>query len=143
MESICKILWLPLFFLNFLISSKDPTQSEVRSLPSLVILTITGVLPKCLGQAEPVPVHKHVMFHAFPEKTWGDKLHLDPPGRHHLENSLAMLWCCLRDAGRKELHLLLNFGPSFSTSLCALRRSRFWILKHMVLHSNHTTSKKL
>lgn len=94
---------------NFYVSLRDIKLTGLRSMLSLVILTTTGIFPKCLGQVE--PRHKHIMFHTFPEKTRGDKLHLDTPLKHHFKNILAMLWCCVRDADRKEVHFLLNFEP--------------------------------
>lgn len=104
--------------------------AELQYLPSMAILTVTRALPKCMEQAQlPVSVHKRVMFHVFPEKIQGDKLHMDPLGKHHLKSSLAVLWYCARDTGRKELHLTLYFESSCHTSLCADHRSRFWILK--------------
>lgn len=113
-------------FLNFCVRLRDTKLTELRSMLSLVILTTTGLLPKCLGQAE--PRHKHIMFHAFPEKTWGDKLHLDTPLKHYLKNILAMLWCCLRNADKEGAHLLLNFEPLFTTSVFVCNKSGFWNL---------------
>lgn len=94
---------------------KFPCKFERYYTDWIKVHAVTGythykcILPKCLGQAE--LRCKHMMFHAFPAKTWGDKLSLDTPLKHHLRNILTMLWCCLGDADREAVHLLLKFQP--------------------------------